>query len=112
MPSGSVTTTLSRLLEKGYIGKTADGLYHALDGAPHVARFAESLVKLDQIATRYPNAGFDEEFVEGVSEEDTGRQPVPESRQESLEAERQAVEPPLGEELVDLDDTESESEES
>jgi hypothetical protein len=100
MAAGSVTTTLTRLLDKGYIGKTPDGLYHALDNSPHIARFAKSLVKLNQIATRYPNAGFDGELVEAVGEDDTGRQPVPESRRDELAAEQETAEIPVDDDLV------------
>ena len=110
MAAGSVTTTLTRLLDKGYIGKTPDGLYHALDNSPHIARFAKSLIKLDQMATRYPNAGFDGDLVEAVNEDDTGRQPVPESRRDELAAEQETAEIPVGDNLVideeaDSDDT-------
>ncbi len=98
IPAGSVSTTLTRLLEKGYIGKTSDGLYHGLDDSPHIRRFAQSLVKLNQITTTYPNAGFDEEFVENV--EDSGPEPIPTDRQEEMETERNMIEPPLGDDLV------------
>lgn len=97
MPSGSVSTTLTRLLEKGYIGKTSDGLYHGLDNSPHIRRFAQSLVKLDQITEKYPNAGFDEKLVSG---EESGPESVPTERQEDMETERNKIEPPLGDDLV------------
>jgi hypothetical protein len=100
MAAGSVTTTLTRLLNKGYIGKTSDGLYHALADSPHIARFAKSLVKLDHIATKYPNAGFDDELVEDVDEDDTGRQSIPESRRDELTAEQETTEIPVGDDLV------------
>lgn len=109
MAAGSVTTTLTRLLDKGYIGKTPDGLYHALDNSPHIARFAKSLVKLNHIATRYPNAGFDEELVEAVDEDDTGRQPIPESRRDKLAAEQEMAEVPVGDDLVINEEADSDS---
>ena len=109
MAAGSVTTTLTRLLDKGYIGKTSDGLYHALADSPHIVRFAKSFVKLDHIATRYPNAGFDEELVEAVDEDDTGRQPIPESRRDELAAEQETAEIPVGDGLVIDEETDSDS---
>jgi hypothetical protein len=107
IPTGSVSTTLTRLLEKGYIGKTADGLYHGLADSPHIRRFAQSLVKLDQITTTYPNAGFDEELVEDSDAEETGPQPIPTDRQEEMKTEQNMNDPPLGDDLVgeDHDDT-------
>lgn len=98
MPSGSVSTTLTRLLEKGYIGKTSDGLYHGLADNPHIRRFAQSLVKLDHISSTYPNAGFDGKLVEDV--EESGPEPIPTDRQEEMETERNMIEPPLGDDLV------------
>lgn len=101
MPAGSVSTTLTRLLEKGYIGKTSDGLYHGLADSPHIRRFAQSLVKLDQITTTYPNAGFDEKLVEDA--EESGPEPIPTDRQNEMETERTMIEPPLGDDLVGED---------
>lgn len=101
MPSGSVSTTLTRLLEKGYIGKTSDGLYHGLNDTPHIRRFAQSLVKLDQITTTYPNAGFDEILVEDAEESEP--EPIPTDRQEEMDTERNMIEPPLGDDLVGED---------
>jgi hypothetical protein len=100
MAPGSVSTTLSRLLEKGYIGKTADGLYHSLTDRPQIGQFAKSLVTLDHIATTYPNAGFDEDLVKDVDDEETGQQPVPETRQTELETEQHTTDVPLGDDFV------------
>lgn len=101
IPRGSTSTTLSRLLDKGYIGKTSDGLYHGLSDSPHIRRFAQSLVKLDKISTTYPNAGFDEKLVEDAVE--SGPEPIPTERQEEMETERNRIEPPLGDDLVGED---------
>lgn len=57
IPRGSVSTTLSRLVEDGYIGKTSDGLYHGLDHRDDLRRFAGSLVQFDAMIARYPDAG-------------------------------------------------------
>lgn len=103
MPSGSVSTTLTRLLKKGYIGKTSDGLYHGLADSPHIRRFAQSLVKLDHISTTYPNAAFDEELVEDVDAKESGSEPIPTDRQNEMEIERNMIEPPLGDDLVGED---------
>lgn len=98
LPTGSVSTTLTRLLEKGYIGKTADGLYHGLADSPHIRRFARSLVKLDQITTTYPNAGFGEELVEDA--EETEPQQIPTDQRNEMETEQTMNDAPLGEDLV------------
>lgn len=40
IPDGTATTTLSRLVDEGYVGKTADGLYYALDERDDLGRYA------------------------------------------------------------------------
>lgn len=56
LPRGSVSGTLSRLLEEGLIGKTSDGLYHGLEHREDLRRFAQSLVTLDGMVSRHPEA--------------------------------------------------------
>lgn len=57
IPRGTVSGTLSRLYEAGLIGKTSDGLYHGLDHRDDLQRFAQSLVSLDAMLSRHPEAG-------------------------------------------------------
>ncbi len=64
MPRGSVSTTLSRLQKDGLIGRTSDGLYHGFDHRDDLRRFAQSLVQLDTMFARHPDAGFAPEDVE------------------------------------------------
>lgn len=53
IPKGSITATLTRLLEGGYIGKTTDGYYHALENRDDLRRFARGLVQVRDLTTRY-----------------------------------------------------------
>jgi hypothetical protein len=55
LPRGATSTTLSRLLDDGVIGKTSDGLYHGFEHRADIRRFARSLVQLDGMVTRYPD---------------------------------------------------------
>jgi len=63
IPSGSVYTTLSRLKEDGYIGKTEDGLYHGLEHRDDLKRFASSLVQIEGLFRRHPESGVDPDDV-------------------------------------------------
>ena len=49
IPHGTATTTLKRLNETGYIGKTQDGYYHAIDSREDLRRYAASLGQLDRM---------------------------------------------------------------
>ena len=64
LPRGTVSGTLSRLHDEGLIGKTSDGLYHGLDHREDLRRFAQSLVSLDTMLSRHPEAGIDPDDVE------------------------------------------------
>ena len=57
IPKGSVTTTLLRLVEGGYIGKTSDGYYHALENRDDLRRFATGLVQAEHLTARYDADG-------------------------------------------------------
>lgn len=77
MPRGSTVsktlprTFLSRMHEDGLIGKTSDGRYHGLDHREDLRRFAKSLVQLDTMFARHPEAGVDpdEWMVDGTGDE-------------------------------------------
>lgn len=60
IPKGSVTTTLVRLLDDGYVGKTSDGYYHALTTRDDLRRFATGLVQTEELVTRYDGFSPDE----------------------------------------------------
>jgi DNA-binding MarR family transcriptional regulator len=49
IPHGTATTTLKRLQVAGYIGKTQDGYYHAIEGREDLRRYAASLGQLDRM---------------------------------------------------------------
>lgn len=64
IPSGSVTTTLLRLHDDGYIGKTSDGYYHALETRDDLRRFAQGLVQVEDLTARYDDDGLSPEDAE------------------------------------------------
>lgn len=103
IPKGSVSTTLQRLLEKGYIGKTTDGYYHALADREDIRRFAMSLVSLEEMAAHYPEAAMSLDDVEQVGEPPT--EPLPDDRLDADEARTQ--DDPTIDEWVDLDPDDS-----
>lgn len=78
IPKGSVSTTLQRLLDQGYIAKTTDGYYHALSEREDIRRFAKSLVSLEEMAAQYPEAALSVEDIEQVGE--PPGEPLPEDR--------------------------------
>jgi DNA-binding PadR family transcriptional regulator len=49
IPHGTATTTLKRLREAGYIGKTEDSYYHALDHQERLRRYVAGLDQLDRL---------------------------------------------------------------
>lgn len=49
IPQGTATTTLARLHEDGYIGKTPDSYYHALEDREDLRRYVSSLDQLDRM---------------------------------------------------------------
>lgn len=56
IPRGTATTTLKRLYDDGYVGKTDDGYYHALDERTDVRRYVSSLDQVDRMFGRHRNA--------------------------------------------------------
>ena len=78
MPRGSASTTLTRLHEEVLIGKTSDGLYHGFEHRDDLRRFAQSLVQLDTMFARHPEAGIDPEDVESTGE--SIKQKIPDDR--------------------------------
>lgn len=49
IPRGTATTTLNRLHEEGYVGKTPDSYYHALSDHEGVRRYVASLDQLHRM---------------------------------------------------------------
>jgi Mn-dependent DtxR family transcriptional regulator len=78
LPRGSVSTTLSRMQDEGLIGKTSDGLYHGLDHRNDIRRFARSLVSLDTMLSRHPEAGIEPDDVEQTDE--SAKEEIPPER--------------------------------
>lgn len=78
LPRGSTSTTLTRLHNDGLIGKTSDGLYHGLGDREDLQRFAQSLVSLDSMFERYPEAGLTPDDVEQIGE--SAREDIPAER--------------------------------
>jgi hypothetical protein len=78
IPKGSVTTTLLRLLEQGYIGKTTDGYYHALETRDDLRRFATGLVQVEELTSRYADDGLTPADAEQTKSREEQLQNVPE----------------------------------
>jgi DNA-binding MarR family transcriptional regulator len=57
IPHGTATATLKRLYEAGYIGKTEDSYYYALEQRETLRRYVASLDQLDQMFTHPTNEG-------------------------------------------------------
>ena len=74
LPHGTVTTTLTRLYNDGFIGKTRDSHYHALDHREDLRRYVASLDQLERMFE-------DKEYVGNPTEE------VDEDEIDELEAE-------------------------
>lgn len=53
IPRGTATTTLTRLHDEGYIGKTTDSYYYALDDHGGVRRYVASLNQLERMFGRH-----------------------------------------------------------
>jgi DNA-binding MarR family transcriptional regulator len=49
IPHGTATTTLKRLHEEGYLGKTDDSYYHALDTREDLRRYVAALDQLHRM---------------------------------------------------------------
>jgi len=49
IPRGTATTTLKRLYDDGYIGKTDDGYYYALSEREDIRRYVSSLNQVDRM---------------------------------------------------------------
>lgn len=52
VPRGTATATLTRLHRDGFVGRTQDGYYHALDHREDLRRYVASLDQLDRLFSR------------------------------------------------------------
>jgi len=64
LPHGTVTTTLTRLYNDGFIGKTRDSHYHALEHREDLRRYVASLDQLERIFEDKEYAGTPTEDVD------------------------------------------------
>jgi DNA-binding MarR family transcriptional regulator len=56
IPRGTATTTLARLYDNDYVGKTEDGYYYALDERADIRRYVSSLDQLHRLFGRHRDA--------------------------------------------------------
>lgn len=57
IPRGTATTTVKRLHESGYIGKTEDSYYYALENREDICRYVASLDQLDRLFGHHTEEG-------------------------------------------------------
>lgn len=89
IPKGSVTTTLLRLVEGGYIGKTSDGYYHALENRADLRRFATGLVQAEHLTARYDDDGLTPDDVEQTAPGDEQLEQDPEDGPSNAEVDQE-----------------------
>lgn len=56
VPHGTATTTLARLFSEGYVGKTPDSYYHALEDRTDLERYANSYAQLTRLTSRFSDS--------------------------------------------------------
>lgn len=56
IPRGTATTTLKRLYDDGYVGKTDDGYYYALRDREDIRRYVASLDQVHRMFGRHRDA--------------------------------------------------------
>ncbi|GAA0274225.1 hypothetical protein GCM10009000_107260 [Halobacterium noricense] len=100
IPKGSVTGTLTRLLNDGDIGKTADGYYHALESRDDLRRFARGLVQAQNLTDRY------DDYFTPADIDQTGETPTSDAHSESRQASSATEEPAPEDWIESTDDTE------
>lgn len=87
IPRGTATTTLTRLHDEGYLGKTPDSYYYALDDHEGVRRYVASLDQLERMFGHHRDEQVQPSADEPAGE--SGRQ-LGDSEVEAELAERQA----------------------
>lgn len=91
IPHGTATTTLSRLLDEDYIGKTPDSYYHALQERTDLKRYAAAHAQLDRLSERFSDSP-PIEATQTMSREDQLAQTDEDPSEETVEAELNALE--------------------
>lgn len=99
IPHGTATTTLARLYEAGYIGKTPDSYYHALPDREELDRYAAAFEQAARLTERFG----EQPAVE--AEQTTPRDEQLESRPEATSAAAVEAELDALDGAVDGDDT-------
>ncbi|MEF8777265.1 MAG: MarR family transcriptional regulator [Haloarculaceae archaeon] len=79
LPHGTVTTTLKRLYDQGFIGKTADSHYHALEHREDLHRYVSSLDQVQRM--------FEEETRDFGAHTEWGGDPPEDVDEDELDAE-------------------------
>lgn len=88
IPRGTATTTLKRLSDDGYLGKTEDGYYYALDEREDLRRYVASLEQVHRMFGHHRDAD--------ASPEEPETQIGGERTAEELEAELTELEERIG----------------
>lgn len=88
IPRGTATTTLKRLYDDDYIGKTDDGYYHALSERKDIRRYVSSLNQVHRMFSHHRD--------EDATPEEPERQIGEGRTDEELEAELAELEDDLG----------------
>lgn len=89
IPRGTATTTLKRLYDDGYVGKTDDGYYHALGERKDIHRYVSSLDQVHRVFGHHR---------EGDASPEEPEERIGEGRTDAeLEAELEELEDDLGE---------------
>jgi len=88
IPRGTATTTLKRLYDDDYVGKTDDGYYHALSERDDIRRYVSSLEQAHRLFGHHRGADATPEAPEKQIAEDR--------TDEALDAELAALEDEIG----------------
>ena len=78
LPHGTVTTTLKRLYDQGFVGKTTDSHYHALEHREDLHRYVSSLDQVERLFGEEP-----EDFAENTEWGDDPPEDVDEAELDS-----------------------------
>jgi DNA-binding IclR family transcriptional regulator len=79
LPRGTTATTLARLVDDGYVGKTADSIYYALRERDDLARYAAAREQTAQLLAQHDR------------EPDETAESVPDVDLDAIEAEVEAL---------------------
>ncbi|WEL16762.1 Transcriptional regulator, TrmB family [Halorhabdus sp. SVX81] len=88
IPRGTATTTLKRLYDDDYVGKTDDGYYHALGERDDIRRYVSSLEQAHRLFGHHRDAD--------ATPEEPEKQIAEDRTDEELDAELAALEDEIG----------------